>query len=43
MAENDQISKPMLTVKDLREMGEEGEFCELVDGELVKILKALDK
>jgi Uma2 family endonuclease len=37
MAENDQISKPMLTVKDLREMGEEGEFCELVDGELVKM------
>jgi len=37
MAENDQITKPLLTAKDLREMGEEGEFCELVDGELVKM------
>jgi Uma2 family endonuclease len=37
MAENDQITKPLLTAKDLQEMGEEGEFCELVDGELVKM------
>jgi len=37
MAENDQITKPLLTAQDLREMGEEGEFCELVDGELVKM------
>ena len=26
-----------MTVKYLQEMGEEGEFCELVDGELVKM------
>jgi Uma2 family endonuclease len=26
-----------MTAKDLQEMGEEGEFCELVDGELVKM------
>lgn len=37
MAENDQITKPLLTAQDLREMGDEGEFCELVDGELVKM------
>jgi Uma2 family endonuclease len=37
MAQNDQITKPLLTAKDLQEMGEEGEFCELVDGELVKL------
>jgi Uma2 family endonuclease len=37
MAESDQITKPLLTAKDLQEMGEEGEFCELVDGELVKM------
>jgi Uma2 family endonuclease len=37
MAANDQITKPLLTAKDLQEMGEEGEFCELVDGELVKM------
>lgn len=37
MAEQDQTMKPLLTARDLLEMGEEGEFCELVDGELVKI------
>jgi Uma2 family endonuclease len=37
MAESDQITKLLLTAKDLQEMGEEGEFCELVDGELVKM------
>jgi Uma2 family endonuclease len=37
MAEKDQTMKPLLTAKDLQEMGEEGEFCELVDGELVKM------
>ena len=37
MAENDQITKPLLTAKDLQDMGEEGEFCELVDGKLVKM------
>jgi len=37
MAENDQITKPLLTAKDLQEMGEDGKFCELVDGELVKM------
>jgi Uma2 family endonuclease len=37
MAEKDQMTKPLLTAKDLRDMGEEGEFCELVDGELVKM------
>jgi Uma2 family endonuclease len=37
MAEKDQAKKPLLTAKDLQEMGEEGEFCELVDGELVKM------
>jgi Uma2 family endonuclease len=37
MAEKDQPTKTLLTAKDLLEMGEEGEFCELVDGELVKM------
>jgi hypothetical protein len=37
MAERDQAAKLLLTAKDLQEMGEEGEFCELVDGELVKM------
>jgi Uma2 family endonuclease len=37
MAEKDQLTKTLLTAKDLLEMGEEGEFCELVDGELVKM------
>jgi Uma2 family endonuclease len=37
MAEKDQITKTLLTAKDLAEMGEEGEFCELIDGELVKM------
>jgi Uma2 family endonuclease len=37
MPERDQTTKPLLTAKDLQEMGEEGEFCELVDGELVKM------
>ena len=37
MAEKDQTTKPLLTAKDLWEMGEEAEFCELVDGELVKM------
>jgi len=37
MAENNQRMKALLTAKDLQEMGEEGEFCELVDGELVKL------
>jgi Uma2 family endonuclease len=30
-------TKPLLTAKDLLEMGEEAEWCELVDGELVKM------
>jgi Uma2 family endonuclease len=37
MAANDQITKSLLTAKDLQQMGEEGEFCELVDGELMKM------
>jgi Uma2 family endonuclease len=37
MAEKNQLDKILLTAKDLAEMGEEGEFCELVDGELVRI------
>jgi Uma2 family endonuclease len=37
MAEKDQTTKPLLTAKDLQEMGEEGEFCELVDGEIVRM------
>jgi Uma2 family endonuclease len=37
MPERDRTTKPLLTAKDLQEMGEEGEFCELVDGELVKM------
>jgi Uma2 family endonuclease len=37
MAEKDQAPKPLLTAKDLLEMGEAGEFCELVDGELVQM------
>jgi Uma2 family endonuclease len=37
MAEKDHATKPLLTAKDLQEMGDEGEFCELVDGKLVKI------
>jgi Uma2 family endonuclease len=30
-------AKPLLTAKGLREMGEAGEWCELVDGELVQM------
>lgn len=30
-------AKPLLTAKDLLEMGEAGEWCELVDGELVRM------
>jgi Uma2 family endonuclease len=30
-------AKPLLTAKDLLEMGEAGEWCELVDGELVQM------
>jgi Uma2 family endonuclease len=37
MAEKNPLTKPLLTAKDLSEMGEEGEFCELVDGELVRL------
>ena len=37
MPEKDQTTKPLLTARDLQEMGEEGEFCELVDGELVRL------
>jgi Uma2 family endonuclease len=37
MAEKQQFTKPLLTAKDLADMGEEGEFCELVDGELVRM------
>jgi Uma2 family endonuclease len=37
MAERDQPTKTLLTAQDLLEMGEEGEFCELVDGELLKM------
>jgi Uma2 family endonuclease len=37
MAEKDQFTKTLLTAKDLAEMGDEGEFCELVDGELVRM------
>jgi Uma2 family endonuclease len=37
MAEKDSTTKRLLTAKDLLEMGEEAEFCELVDGELVQM------
>jgi hypothetical protein len=37
MVEKNQLTKTLLTAKDLSEMGEEGEFCDLVDGELVRI------
>jgi hypothetical protein len=37
MAEKDQTPKALLTARDLLEMGEAGEFCELVDGELVQM------
>jgi Uma2 family endonuclease len=37
MAEKNQFTKTLLTAKDLADMGEEGEFCELVDGELVRM------
>ena len=37
MAEKDQVARVLLTAKDLSEMGEEGKFCELVDGELVRM------
>ncbi|MDQ3828062.1 MAG: Uma2 family endonuclease [Candidatus Tectomicrobia bacterium] len=37
MAEKRQGTKPLLTAKELSEMGEESEFCELVDGELVRM------
>jgi hypothetical protein len=37
MAERHQITKTLLTSKHLADMGEEGEFCELVDGELVRM------
>jgi Uma2 family endonuclease len=37
MVEKNQLSKTLLTAKDLSEMEEEGEFCDLVDGELVRV------
>ena len=37
MAEKNQGMKRLLTAKDLSEMGDEGEFCELADGELVRM------
>jgi Uma2 family endonuclease len=37
MAEKNEVTRTLLTAKDLVEMGEEGEFCELVDGELVRM------
>jgi Uma2 family endonuclease len=37
MAEKNQGTKTLLTAKDLSGMGDEGEFCELVDGELVRM------
>jgi hypothetical protein len=37
MAEKNQSTKTLLTAKDLAAMGDEGEFCELVDGELVRM------
>jgi hypothetical protein len=37
MAEKNQRTMTLLTAKDLADMGEEGEFCELVDGELVRM------
>jgi Uma2 family endonuclease len=37
MAEKHQFSKTLLTAKDLADMGDEAEFCELVDGELVRM------
>ncbi len=37
MAEQNPTAKRLLTAKDLAEMGEEAEFCELVDGELVQM------
>ena len=37
MTEKQQFTKTLLTAKDLADMGEEGEFCELVDGELVRM------
>ncbi len=37
MAEKDSMTKRLLTAKDLLEMGEAGERCELVDGELVQM------
>jgi Uma2 family endonuclease len=37
MAERNQGTKTLLTAKDLADMGEEAEFCELVDGELVRL------
>ncbi len=37
MEGKDPTTKPLLTAKDLLEMGEEAEWCELVDGELVKM------
>jgi Uma2 family endonuclease len=37
MEEKDPTTKPLLTARDLLEMGEEAEWCELVDGELVKM------
>lgn len=37
MEAKDATTKRLLTAKDLLDMGEEAEFCELVDGELVRI------
>jgi Uma2 family endonuclease len=37
MAEKKELTTTLLTAKDLADMGEEGEFCELVDGELVRM------
>jgi Uma2 family endonuclease len=37
VAAQEQTTKPLLTARDLLEMGEEAEFCELVDGKLVRM------
>jgi Uma2 family endonuclease len=37
MTEKDSTSKQLLSAKDLLDMGEAAEFCELVDGELVQM------
>jgi Uma2 family endonuclease len=37
MAERNRLTKTLLTAKELSAMGDEGKFCELVDGELVRM------